>query len=844
MLRYEILIEVLRTKLPFSFLQNLKRFLFILLLLQMSIIVHAQGNISGTILDAKSKKPIAFASVIEKGTSNGTLADIDGKFQLKPSQLPTVLVFNYLGFTKTEIIIDANNFQRISIYMEPSEYSLAEFEVKPTENPADVIMRKVIANRDKVRPEDLESYSYNTYSKIIFTSADSDTIQGTVKVDLFGKVDSSEIEARQLLREQHLFLNESVTERKFRKPASQSEVIIASRTSGMKNPLISSMVTQLQSLSFYSDFFEILGISYINPVSKGSFKHYYFDIIDTTFSGLDTVISISYTPKKPNEDNMLKGVLNINMTHFAMESASANPSSGRQSSMHIRHKFELVDSIHWFPMQQNTDVKFRGLNFNGVKLIAEARTYISNIEINPHIRRREFNAMAIDIDPNAVDKANKLLPEFRVNELSKKDSTTYEVIDSLGKVYKVDRRLNSLQALLSGKLRIKVIDIDLLRLFNYNNYEGFRFGLNLQTNEKLLRWMNFGGYIAYGTRDQALKYGGNIEFIAHRRLDVRFKLDYKRDIREAGFTEYHIDSPFSLGNIYRGFSLNVFDSIQQFEASFSMKPAANLQIRLGANYQIVNPVINAKQPEKHLYQFLPYHLYTQFRFTEFQASLRWGIKEKYISLGDINIAQRGNYPVLWLSVTQGVAAMNSDFTYTKIMAQIEETFSIRKVGKTRLLLTGGYIFGDVPYSKLFSQRGSFAPFSIVSRTAFETMSPNEFVADAFVAFFFSHNFGRLFKVKRIMQPELSVVHNLGFGWLRDINRHVITYPDIANYSANSFHIRSMEKGFFEVGLVLDKIITIQNIGLGIGAFYRYGEYRKSIDVLGDFRLKLALTLGL
>src|SRR5690606_35408240 len=120
----------------------------------------------------------------------------------------------------------------------------------------------------------------------------------------------------------------------------------------------------------------------------------------------------------------------------------------------------------------------------------------------------------------------------------------------------------------------------------------------------------------------------------------------------------------------------------------------------------------------------------------------------------------------------------SDFTYTKIMAQIEETFTIRKVGKMKLQLSGGYIFGDVPYSKLFSQRGSYAPFSIVSRVAFETMSPNEFVADAFVAFFFSHNFGRIFKVKKIMRPEISIVHNLGFGWLRDPERHVITYPDL------------------------------------------------------------------
>ena len=61
-----------------------------------------QGNqINGVVIDKKGE-PIIGANIMEKGTSNGTITDFDGKFSLNVSAKAT-LVISYIGYTTQEI---------------------------------------------------------------------------------------------------------------------------------------------------------------------------------------------------------------------------------------------------------------------------------------------------------------------------------------------------------------------------------------------------------------------------------------------------------------------------------------------------------------------------------------------------------------------------------------------------------------------------------------------------------------------------------------------------------------------------------------------------------------------
>ena len=55
----------------------------------------------------KLKEPIIGASVIVKGTTNGTVTDLDGKFTIQASK-SSVLIVSFIGYTPQEFTINGN----------------------------------------------------------------------------------------------------------------------------------------------------------------------------------------------------------------------------------------------------------------------------------------------------------------------------------------------------------------------------------------------------------------------------------------------------------------------------------------------------------------------------------------------------------------------------------------------------------------------------------------------------------------------------------------------------------------------------------------------------------------
>ncbi|MBQ7419885.1 MAG: TonB-dependent receptor [Prevotella sp.] len=78
-----------------------KRFILSFLTLLLSTIMYAQETITGNVTD-QTGEPVIGATVMEKGTSNGTVTDFDGNFTLKVSTGKT-LVFSFIGYQTVEM---------------------------------------------------------------------------------------------------------------------------------------------------------------------------------------------------------------------------------------------------------------------------------------------------------------------------------------------------------------------------------------------------------------------------------------------------------------------------------------------------------------------------------------------------------------------------------------------------------------------------------------------------------------------------------------------------------------------------------------------------------------------
>lgn len=83
----------------------------------------AQRNVSGKVTDSKGEALIG-ASILVKGTSTGTVADIDGNYSLTVPAGSEVLVISYTGFATQEITLGASN--TVDLLLDESDAQLGE----------------------------------------------------------------------------------------------------------------------------------------------------------------------------------------------------------------------------------------------------------------------------------------------------------------------------------------------------------------------------------------------------------------------------------------------------------------------------------------------------------------------------------------------------------------------------------------------------------------------------------------------------------------------------------------------------------------------------------------------
>ena len=76
------------------------------------------------------------------------------------------------------------------------------------------------------------------------------------------------------------------------------------------------------------------------------------------------------------------------------------------------------------------------------------------------------------------------LDKFRTDSLTLRESMTYNKIDSVGKKYNLDNKINIFTGLIKGNVRVGNVDFDASQILKYNQYEGFRLGLAAKLNEK------------------------------------------------------------------------------------------------------------------------------------------------------------------------------------------------------------------------------------------------------------------------------------------------------------------------------------------------------------------------
>ena len=105
---------------------SLRRMLGLLSLLTLCTVLSAQIRVTGTVKDPQGVEIIG-ANVLEKGTSHGTITDINGNFTLTVSSDKAILQISYLGYVAQEVPV--NGRAQLNIVLHDATEALDEVVV-------------------------------------------------------------------------------------------------------------------------------------------------------------------------------------------------------------------------------------------------------------------------------------------------------------------------------------------------------------------------------------------------------------------------------------------------------------------------------------------------------------------------------------------------------------------------------------------------------------------------------------------------------------------------------------------------------------------------------------------
>lgn len=818
------------------------RYPLIILFLLSGISLTAQNLIPGRVINRENRKPLAYAQI---QTSDGRqiLTNIDGSFELALTKDTLKISVSYVGFKPLTTQVHRST-RYLQIGLSPSFEQLNTVLISSGPDPTEELIRRAIQKRKDNDPEKaLEGFRYTSYSKFIIDNHKS-------QIELSADSTSATIET--IIDEGRAYLSEKVSEHLYIRNKGRKELVTGIKTAGFEEPVYNVLAMEVNPLSLYKKDYQLYKTEYAGPLSRKALRNYEYNILDTTSTERPAYI-VYFKPRREKVVAGLEGILYLDTLSLAIQKAKAQLLGAVKLEVIHEYKYYPEKDI-WFPSEQTTTIRpgsggkeiavFGGTisvgavqqkkgilnSIFGSKEISSDLYLTSttrNSDVNLDFRGEITNPGAeIDVEEFAGNRDSIFWSNNREIEFTYRDEATRKRVDSLLKAGNVKRKIEVKNAIASGSYPLGFWDLDLSKIFKFNNYEGIRLGFGGKTNHRVSKKFNLNGYTTYGFKDEVVKYGIGTQIYLDKRNGTNLNFFFSRDIQEiASFDYLKGQNTFSILEP-RFVNINYFYNYRTYWTSLEhrLSPKLNTELRLGREeiWQIQD-YSYLKQGDE----------YRNYELSTATLSFLWQPFSKFLSTPVKNILLEKNFPQFTGQIQQSVTAFGGDFNFTRIGIKAEHEIKRLDQSRTEFILEGNYSFGDLPLTHAFhaypnnpNRSKIFKRFSVAGRNSFETMYFNEFYSDRQAMLHIRHQL-RPFRITDGFQPELVF-----------ISRHAIgDFTDIGNHKNITFN--TLEQGYSEAGIELNKIFA----GFGLSAAYRYGAYHLP-GFKQNFSFKFTLQLQL
>lgn len=829
----------------------LQKFIVILLFTLVSVVSHAQTRIAGQVTDATTGEALPFVSIYVKNTSLGTSTDIAGAFNMRfTTSTPDSLTASFVGYLPLTLPIQKGvASQTINFALKTNAQQLQEVVIRPGENPAWAIMRRIIENKDKLDKRKLTAYQYEAYTKMQF---DVDNVGQKKGKGVVGKAITSLVDSQMYLAGEDgkkvlpFFISEALSDYYYtRDPKRSKEIIKASKVTGIglqDGALVSQVIgSSYQDYNFYQNWVSVLQKNFISPIADGWKGYYNYELEDSTYIGEDWCYELSFKQKRP-QDLAFNGRMWVTATDYALRKIDVTVSKSANINFveRIALKQELLPAGEnaWMPSKTDVKIKLVGLTPKRPGILAQVHTSYRDVVVNQPEKPAFFDK-PLELLSTATRQTDDFWVQRRHDSLSVADQQVYTTINAIKETPKIQRFTNIATILGTGYKSIGKVSLGPWPYtYAYNNVEGHRFQVGGKTNINFSDKLELRGYAAYGTDDQKLKYSLGARYILSRKHWSEIGIEHQEDLQQVGLMADKLESsPFFLGFSRFG-TLRRPIMVRETSVYLQRDVLRNLTERVSLRTRYFNPqydfayyIAGPEQPEQ---------VATNFRATEMSFQTRFANNEVYVENDNERISLgSGNWPVLNLKYTLGLNnAFGATVEYQRVDLGIEQEFVMGRLGKSLYRLEAGKIFSPVPYPLLEVHTGNETPFYYDA--TFNLMDYFEFASDSYASLHYEQYFeGLLFNrlplIKKLKWRVLAT-SNVLYGNLSEKNLNLIPATTPSGATQESFKALGSTP-YVEVGYGIENIFKV----LRVDAFHRLtyldeGARKFGVKVSVQFKL--------
>lgn len=782
-----------------------KKIVFLLASLFTVWIANGQNTIiKGVVTDSITGERLPYVSLIFKGTTIGTATDGDGNFSFSTLTDVKNLEVSYLGYDTKEVKVIPGKTNNLKIKLAPNGITLNEVVVKPKkekyskkENPAVKFVKQVIASRESNDPRNHDYFQYDQYEKMVFAMNDyhpKPKKNGKPgKFDfLIDFVDTLDV-GTTILPVSEKEKVESVYYRK--EPKSEKRIVKGNKSSGVDEIFSRDGIQQFlnevfREVDIFKNDIPLFLQRFVSPLSTIGPNYYKYYLLDTLNVNGQKCVDLGFVPFN-SETFGFTGHLFVTLdSTFFVQKATLNVPKDINlnfvSGMTIEQTFERTLDSTRIITKDDINVNFK-LSEKSKGMYARRLNIYSNHSFDEPDAERALvfkeSAPVITLK-DAYQQSEDFWTSNRPEEAIKKNPNSVEKLMAKFRsvpIFYITEKVVSV--LVSGyiptnkdPLKSKFEFGPMNTAISGNAIEGARFRVGGTTTTAFSRNLFFDGYMAYGTKDEKLKYDALVEYSFNDRKEYRkefplnsIRLEYMYDINQLG-QQYMYASKDNMFLAWKRQKDTRATYLRQAELTYYHEHYNGLAygavIRNRREYATEYAVFDRIGPDGAISPVKSYDM------TELELKFRYAKDEKFYQTR--NLRYPITFDALIFNFSHVMAKkdlLGSSYDYHRTDIGIQKRFWFSAFGYIDLITKAGKVWNKVPYPLLILPNANLS--YTIQPESYTNMNAMEFISDEYASwdltYYMNGNLlNRLPLVKKLKWREVFCFRGL-WGHLTDKN---------------------------------------------------------------------------